>query len=75
VERTKLGVVLLLDELVYPRAACSKDEHCCYPAPRQWPSSSSLLVEHACVQWRELYQAASKMMEMYEQPMHTVVAH
>jgi hypothetical protein len=49
-ERTELGVVLLLDELVYPRAALSEDEHCSYPAPMQWPSSSSLLVEHACVQ-------------------------
>ena len=74
-ECTELGVVLLLDKLVYPRAERSEDEYCCYPAPGQWPSSSSLLVEHDCVQWRELYQAASKMMEMYEQPMHNVVAH
>jgi hypothetical protein len=49
-ECTELGVVLLLDELVYPGAARSEGEYCCYPAPRQWPSSSSLPVEHACVQ-------------------------
>jgi hypothetical protein len=50
VERTELDVVHLLDELGYPGAKRSEDEHCCYPAPRQWPSSSSLPVEHACVQ-------------------------
>jgi hypothetical protein len=50
VERTELGVVLLQDELVYPRVERSEDEDCCYPAPRQWPFSSSLPVEHACVQ-------------------------
>ena len=33
VERTELGVVLLLDELVYPVAERSEDEHCCYPIP------------------------------------------
>jgi hypothetical protein len=32
-ERTELGVVLLLDELVYPMAERSEDERCCYPAP------------------------------------------
>jgi hypothetical protein len=32
-ERTELGVVLLLDELVYPVAEHSEDEHCCYHAP------------------------------------------
>jgi hypothetical protein len=50
VERTELGVVLLLDKLVYPRAVRSEDEYCYYPAPGQWPSSSNLPVEHACVQ-------------------------
>jgi hypothetical protein len=50
VERTELGVVLLLDVLGYPGVACSKDEHCCYPTPGQRPSSISLPVEHACVQ-------------------------
>jgi hypothetical protein len=50
VEHTELDVVLLLDELGYPEAECSEDEHCCYPVPVQWPSSSDLLVEHACVQ-------------------------
>jgi hypothetical protein len=75
VARTEFGVILLPDELVCPMAARSEDEHYCYPAPGQWPSSSSLPVKHACVQWREPYQAASEMMEMYEQPMHTVVAH
>jgi hypothetical protein len=49
-EHIELGVVLLLNELGYPEAARSEDEHCCYPAPGQWPSSSDLLVEHACVQ-------------------------
>jgi hypothetical protein len=49
-EHTELDVVLLLDELGYLGVARSEDEHCCYPAPRQWPSSSDLLVEHACVQ-------------------------
>jgi hypothetical protein len=33
VERTELGVVLLLDELGYPKAEHNEDEHCCYPAP------------------------------------------
>jgi hypothetical protein len=33
VERTELGVVLL-DELGYPKAERSEDEHYCYPAPR-----------------------------------------
>jgi hypothetical protein len=75
VEHTKLGVVLLLDELVYPRAARSEDEYCCYPVPSQWPSSSNLLVEHACVQLLELYQGDSEMMEMCEQPVRTVVVH
>jgi hypothetical protein len=75
VERTELGVVLLLDELVYPRAERSEGKYCCYPAPGQWPSSSSLPVEHTCVQWLELYQAASEMMGRYLQPMHIVVAH
>jgi hypothetical protein len=32
VECTELGVVLLLDELVYPVVERSEDEHCCYPA-------------------------------------------
>jgi hypothetical protein len=50
VEHTKLDVVLLLDELVYPRAERSEGEDCYYPAPGQWPSSLSLPVEHACVQ-------------------------
>jgi hypothetical protein len=49
-ERTELGVVLLLEELVYPRVARSEEKHCCYFAPRQWPSSSDLPIEHACVQ-------------------------
>jgi hypothetical protein len=49
-EHTELGVVLLPDELVYPGAARSEDEHCCYPTPGQWPSSLDLPVEHACVQ-------------------------
>jgi hypothetical protein len=39
VERTELGVALVLDELGYPRAARSEDEYCCYPALGQWPSS------------------------------------
>jgi hypothetical protein len=50
VERTELGVVVLPDELVYPGAARSEGEYCCYPALGQWPSSSNLLVEHACFQ-------------------------
>jgi hypothetical protein len=75
VEHTELGVVLLLDELVYPGAARSEDEYCCYPAPGEWPSSSNLPVEHACVQLLELYQGASEMMERYEQPVHTLVVH
>jgi hypothetical protein len=50
VERTELDVVLLLDKLVYPGAARSEDEYCYYPALGQWPSSSNLLVEHACAQ-------------------------
>jgi hypothetical protein len=33
VECSELGVVLLLDELVYRMAERSEDEHCCYPAP------------------------------------------
>jgi hypothetical protein len=33
VERTELDVVLLQDELVYPRAERSEGEDCCYPAP------------------------------------------
>jgi hypothetical protein len=32
-EHTELGVALLLDELVYPVAKRSEDEHCCYPTP------------------------------------------
>jgi hypothetical protein len=32
-EHTELGVVLLLDEWVYPVAERREDEHCCYPAP------------------------------------------
>jgi hypothetical protein len=32
-ERTELGVVLLLGELVYPMVKRSEDEHYCYPAP------------------------------------------
>jgi hypothetical protein len=31
VEHTKLDMVLLLDELEYPEAERSEDEHCCYP--------------------------------------------
>jgi hypothetical protein len=31
-EHTELDVVLLLDELGYPKAEHSEDEHCCYPA-------------------------------------------
>jgi hypothetical protein len=50
VERIELGVVLLLDELVYPGAARSEGKYFYYPAPGQWPSSLSLLVEHVCVQ-------------------------
>jgi hypothetical protein len=34
VECTELGVVLLLNESVYPMAECSEEEHCYYPAPR-----------------------------------------
>jgi hypothetical protein len=34
VEHTELEVVLLLNELGYPRAKHSEDEHCCYPTPR-----------------------------------------
>jgi hypothetical protein len=49
-EYTELDVVLLLDELGYPEAERSEDEHCCYHVPMQWPSSSDLLVEHAYVQ-------------------------
>jgi hypothetical protein len=49
-KRTELGVVLLMDELGYPVAKRSEDEHCYYPIPVQWPSSSDLPVEHACVQ-------------------------
>jgi hypothetical protein len=49
-ERTELDVVLLLDKLVYPGAERSEGEDCCYPAPRQWPSSLGLSIEHACVQ-------------------------
>jgi hypothetical protein len=48
VECTEMGVVLLLNESVYPMVERSKDEHYCYPA--QWPSSSNLPIEHACVQ-------------------------
>jgi hypothetical protein len=33
VERTELGAVLLLDELVHPGAERSEDEYCCYLAP------------------------------------------
>ena len=33
-ERTELGVVLLLNESVYPVAERSEDKHCCYHAPR-----------------------------------------
>jgi hypothetical protein len=49
-EHTELDMVLLLDELGYPGAERSEDEHYCYPALGQWPSSLDLLVEHACVQ-------------------------
>jgi hypothetical protein len=49
-EHTELDVVNLLDELVYPGAARREDGHCCYPAPRQWPSSLNLPIEHTCVQ-------------------------
>jgi hypothetical protein len=35
VEHTELDVILLLDELVYPRAAHSEGEYCWYPAPGQ----------------------------------------
>jgi hypothetical protein len=34
VERTELGMVLLLDELVYPGVERSEGEYCYYPAPR-----------------------------------------
>jgi hypothetical protein len=44
VEHTALDVVLLLDELGYLEAERSEDEHCYYPAPRKWPSSSDLPV-------------------------------
>jgi hypothetical protein len=50
VERTELDMDLLLDELVYPGAEHSEGEYYCYPTHRQWPSSSDLPVEHACVQ-------------------------
>jgi hypothetical protein len=49
-EHTELDVVLLLDELGYLGVEHSKDKHCYYPALVQWPSSSNLLVEHACVE-------------------------
>jgi hypothetical protein len=74
-QHTELDVVLLLDELEYPEAEHSEDEHCGYHVPMQWPSSLDLPVEHACVQWQEPYQAASETMEMYGQLMHTVMAH
>jgi hypothetical protein len=32
-ECIELGVVLLLNESVYPVAERNEDEHCCYPAP------------------------------------------
>jgi hypothetical protein len=35
VDHTELDVVLLLDEQVYPGAACSEGEYCFYPAPGQ----------------------------------------
>jgi hypothetical protein len=50
VERTELDMVLLLNEPVSPEAARSEGGYCCYPALGQWPSSSNLPVEHACVQ-------------------------
>jgi hypothetical protein len=50
VEHTERDVVLILEEMGYPEAERSEVEHCCYPIPGQWPSSSNLPVEHACVQ-------------------------
>jgi hypothetical protein len=74
-ERTELGVVLLLDELVYPRVEHSEDERCCFPDPRISPSSSNPPAEHACVQWLGPCQAASEMMEMCEPLAHTAEVH
>jgi hypothetical protein len=72
---TELDAGLLQCEPVYPGVEHSEDERCCSPVPGISPSSSYPPAEHACVQWLGTCQVASGMMEMYEQPVHTIVAH
>jgi hypothetical protein len=72
---TGLDAGLLQCKLVYPRVEHSEDERFCSPDPRISPSSLGPLAEHTCVQWLGPCQATSETTEMYEQPVHTVVAH
>jgi hypothetical protein len=72
---TELDAGLLQCGLVYPGVERSEGERCCSPNLGISPSPSCPPAKHACVQWLGPCRAASGMMERFEQPMHTIVAH